>query len=193
MISRVVEAKPEELRIFLEEAAGVSKYKERRKETEARLADTRENLARVEDIRFELSSQIAKLEAQLKLSQHLMWFAKQQEATRIRERHAGEIADLSAGFEAIQAELRAAENRLETLRADHYKAGDELHEKQGAFYAANAEVTRLEQQLAFARESEGRLAQQVAQVGELLSGFAGQIAALDAESREGARELEAAI
>src|SRR6266704_4005991 len=68
MISRVVEARPEELRIFLEEAAGVSKYRERRKETEARLADTRENLARVEDIRFELSSQIAKLDAQAKVA-----------------------------------------------------------------------------------------------------------------------------
>ena len=58
MISRVIEAKPEELRIFLEEAAGVSKYKERRKETEGRLADTRENLARVEDIRIELGNQL---------------------------------------------------------------------------------------------------------------------------------------
>jgi chromosome segregation protein len=206
MISRVIEAKPEELRIFLEEAAGVSKYKERRKETEARLADTRENLSRVEDIRFELSSQMARLEAQakvageyrdletqLKRSQHLMWFAKQQEAVRQRERHAGEIADLSAGFEAIQAELRAAENRLETLRAEHYKAGDELHEKQGAFYAANAEVTRLEQQLAFARESEARLAQQVAQVTEQAGTLAAQVAGIAAETLAAERDLEAAI
>src|SRR5439155_679722 len=81
-------------------------------------------------------------------------------------------------FEAVQAELRAAENNVETLRAAQYRAGDDLHEKQGAFYAANAEVTRLEQQLQFARESEGRLSQQVAQVGELLSGLTGQIAAL---------------
>ena len=206
MISRVIEAKPEELRIFLEEAAGVSKYKERRKETEARLADTRENLARVEDIRLELSSQIAKLdaqakvageyrelEAQLKLSQHLMWFAKQQEATRVRERHAGEIADLSAGFEAIQAELRAAENRLETLRADHYKAGDELHEKQGEFYAANAEVTRLEQQLAFARESEGRLASQIAQMTEQSETLSTQVASIGVETLAAERDLEAAV
>ena len=63
MISRVIEAKPEELRVFLEEAAGVSKYKERRKETEGRLADTRENLSRVEDIRSELGNQLARLDA----------------------------------------------------------------------------------------------------------------------------------
>ena len=62
MISRVIEAKPEELRIFLEEAAGVSKYKERRKETEGRLSDTRENLARVEDIRIELGNQLTRLD-----------------------------------------------------------------------------------------------------------------------------------
>src|SRR5947207_13928382 len=68
MISRVIEAKPEERRIFLEEAAGVSKYRERRKETESRLADTRENLARVEDIRIELSPQLAKLDAQAKVA-----------------------------------------------------------------------------------------------------------------------------
>src|SRR5438552_2751966 len=206
MISRVVEAKPEELRIFLEEAAGVSKYKERRKETEARLADTRVNLSRVEDIRNELVSQLAKLEAQaqiaaqyrdfetrLKQAQHMLWFAKQQDAVRLREKHGTEIANLTGAFEAVQAELRAAENNVETLRAAQYRAGDDLHEKQGAFYAANAEVTRLEQQLQFARESEGRLSQQVAKVGELLSGLAGQIAALDAEAREGERELEAAI
>jgi len=205
MISRVIEAKPEELRVFLEEAAGVSKYKERRKETESRLADTRANLARVEDIRVELAAQLEKLEAQaqvatqyrdfetrLKQAQHLQWFAKQQDAARLREKHGNDIANLASAFEAVQAELRAAENRVETLRADQYRAGDELHDKQGAFYAANAEVTRLEQQLQFARESEERLAQQAAQIGELLAGLAGRIEALEGEVREGQRERAAA-
>src|SRR5690348_11274660 len=68
MISRVIEARPEELRIFLEEAAGVSKYKERRKETEGRLADTRENLARVEDIRVELGNQLTRLDQQAQVA-----------------------------------------------------------------------------------------------------------------------------
>ena len=63
-ISRIIEARPDELRVFLEEAAGVTKYKERRKETERRLADTRENLTRVEDIRAELGGQMERLEAQ---------------------------------------------------------------------------------------------------------------------------------
>ena len=206
MISRVIEAKPEELRVFLEEAAGVSKYKERRRETESRLADTRENLLRVEDIRSELGAQLAKLEAQAKVAieyrelearhkqaQHMLWFAKQQDAARLRERHATDIANSTAALEALQAELRAAENRLERLRAQHYQAGDELHEKQGAFYAANAEVTRLEQQLQFARESEGRLSQQLAQMTEQLAGLHAQLAALGTDVETGVRDLDASI
>ncbi|HET7033517.1 MAG TPA: AAA family ATPase, partial [Casimicrobiaceae bacterium] len=122
MISRVIEAKPEELRVFLEEAAGVSKYKERRKETEGRLADARENLARVEDIRIELGNQLEKLdsqakvateyrdlEARLKQAQHLLWYSKQQDAANARERHAAAIATLTVALDAVQAEIHAAE------------------------------------------------------------------------------------
>ena len=191
MISRVIEAKPEELRIFLEEAAGVSKYRERRKETEGRLADTRGNLSRVEDIRVELGSQLEKLDAQarvateyrqhevrLKEVQELLWFSKKQDAASARERHQAAIANLSVAFEGLQADVRAAEARLEALRADHYAAGDALHDKQGAYYAANSEVTRLEQQLSFARESETRITQQAAQLTEQLGALAGQEALL---------------
>ena len=206
MISRVIEAKPEELRIFLEEAAGVSKYRERRKETEGRLSDTRENLSRVEDIRIELGAQLEKLEGQakvaaefheleqrLKQSQHLLWYAKQQEGARARERHTGEIASLTIALEAVQAELRSAESAIEALRGEHYSAGDALHERQGGFYAANAEVTRLEQQLAYARENENRIAQQVAQIGEALEALAAQQRALADEDAAGASALDAAL
>jgi chromosome segregation protein len=194
MISRVIDAKPEELRIFLEEAAGVSKYKERRRETEGRIADTRENLARVDDIRQELGNQLAKLEEQAKVAaqyhelegrhrhaQHLLWHARAQEAVRARERCTSEIAALGVGLEALQADVRHAEARLVRLRDEHFSAGDALHERQGAFYAANAEVTRLEQQLAFARESETRLSEQVAQLTEAIASLRGQQTALDAE------------
>jgi chromosome segregation protein len=206
MISRVIEAKPEELRVFLEEAAGVSKYKERRKETEGRLADTRDNLARVEDIRIELGTQLEKLDAQAKVAteyrecearlkqmQHLLWYSKQQDAQAARERHAGAIATLTVGFEGLQAEVRAAEARQESLRADHYTAGDALHEKQGAYYEANAEVTRLEQQLAFARESETRISQQAAQLTEQLGSLAAQEAALAGDRKSAEAALEQAL
>ena len=68
MISRIIEAKPEELRVFLEEAAGVSRYKERRKDTEGRLSDTKENLARVNDIQVELTTQVERLDGQAKIA-----------------------------------------------------------------------------------------------------------------------------
>jgi chromosome segregation protein len=206
MISRVIESKPEELRVFLEEAAGVSKYKERRKETESRIAEARRNLARVEDIRQELGAQLEKLGAQAKIAtefrdletrlrqaQQMLWYSKQQDAARARERQTAEIASLTVAFEALQADLRASESRLEALRTGRYGAGDALNERQGEFYAANAEVTRLEQQLAFARESETRLSQQLAQLTEQLASLGAQEAALAADRSQAEAAVEATL
>jgi chromosome segregation protein len=206
MISRVIEAKPEELRVFLEEAAGVSKYKERRKETEGRLSDTTENLARVEDIRTELGHQLEKLEAQAKVAtqyrehearlkevQHLLWYSKQQDAGAACDRHATTIAGLVVALESLQADVRAAEVRQESLRADHYAAGDAMHERQGEFYEANAEVTRLEQQLAFARENETRITQQVAEFTERIGALQGQESALVTDQAAARDAIAAAL
>jgi len=205
MISRVIEAKPEELRVFLEEAAGVSKYKERRRETEGRIADTKENLARVEDIRQELGNQLARLaqqakvageyrehEAKLKHTQHMLWFQKQQEAMRARERHAADAATHVTALEAVQARLREAEAAVERLRHAHYTANDALHERQGTFYAANAEVTRLEQQLGFARDSETRIAAQLTELDAEIAALGAQQGELSAERERLAREADAA-
>ena len=173
MISRVIEAKPEELRVFLEEAAGISRYKERRRETENRLADTRENLARVTDIRLELAAQLEKLEAQakvatrykeyhadLQLKQHLLWYLRRRDAAAERERHAQEIAKATNALEAETAALRSVESQVETARATHYAAGDALNTTQGALYAANAEVARFESELRHAEETRSRLESQ---------------------------------
>ncbi|MGE5170796.1 MAG: chromosome segregation protein SMC [Rudaea sp.] len=205
-ITRIIEARPEDLRVFLEEAAGVSKYKERRRETEGRLADTRENLARVEDIRLELGNQLTKLEEQARVAaqyhelevrhrqaQHLLWHAKAQEAVRARERCASEIATLTVALESVQADVRQAEAQLVALRDRHFTAGDALHERQAAFYGANAEVTRLEQQLAFSRESENRLSEQLAKLAEAIGALKAQQAALDAEEDSARRALEEAL
>lgn len=129
MISRVIEAKPDELRVFLEEAAGISRYKERRKETEHRLSDTRENLARVTDIRLELGAQIEKLDAQAKVAtryqglqaelrfkQQLLWFLRRRDAAAEREGHAQEIARHALEQESGTATLREVESRVETDR-----------------------------------------------------------------------------
>jgi chromosome segregation protein len=173
MISRVIEAKPEELRVFLEEAAGISRYKERRRETENRLADTRENLARVTDIRLELGAQLEKLEAQakvatrykeyhsdLQLKQHLLWYLRRRDAAAERERHAQEIAKVTNALESETAQVRNVEARAETARAAHYAAGDAMNAAQGALYAANAEVARHESELRHAEETRSRLESQ---------------------------------
>ncbi len=173
MISRIIEARPEELRVFLEEAAGISKYKERRRETELRMKDTRENLLRVEDVRQELDKQIAKLEtqaevaqqylalqAQLKLSHNLLALLRKREAAAQCDRWQREVARLNNELEAETARLRQAESQLEQSREAHYAASDALHEAQGGIYAANAEVSRLEQNLQHQRESRQRLAAQ---------------------------------
>ncbi len=170
MISRVIEAKPDELRVFLEEAAGISKYKERRRETESRLAGTRDNLARISDIRLELGAQVEKLEAQaavatryreyhsdLQLKQHLLWFLRRRDAASERERHTHEIENMTHALEAENAQLRNLESRLETARAAHYQAGDAMNAAQGALYAANAAVASHESQLRYAEETRSRL------------------------------------
>ncbi|HEX5091472.1 MAG TPA: chromosome segregation protein SMC [Burkholderiales bacterium] len=176
MISRVIEAKPEELRVFLEEAAGVSRYKERRRETENRLSDTRENLSRVNDIRLELGAQIEKLESQaevatryqqiqgeLQLKQHLLWFVRRRDAAAERDRHAQEIERSSTALEAETATLREVESRVEASRAAHYTAGDAMNAAQAALYEANAEVARLESELRYAEETRQRLEYQHAE------------------------------
>ena len=173
MISRVIEAKPEELRVFLEEAAGISKYKERRKETESRLGDTRENLARITDIRLELGTQIEKLDAQaqvatrykelqddLQFKQHLLWYLRRRDAAAEREKHSAEVTRVGNELEAENAQSRSLESRLETARATHYQAGDAMNAAQGALYGANAEVARHESELRHAEETRARLENQ---------------------------------
>ena len=150
-ISRIIESKPEELRLFLEEAAGVSKYKERRRETENRLKDTRENLTRVEDILRELNSNLDKLEKQAEVASqyralqdqgtlrlHQLWFLKHRDAASEEERVKKEVLAATNALEERMAELRHGEAELETIRQAHYAAGDQVNQAQGALYEASA-------------------------------------------------------
>ncbi len=182
MISRIIEAKPEELRVFLEEAAGVSKYRDRRRETELRLGDTRENLLRVADILHELEKQLTHLAEQAEVAkqyrelqgrydttQRLLWLLNKQEAAARRMRHAQNAEKTRNELEAETSRLREVESQLETARTEHYGLSDTLHAKQGDLYAANAEVSRLEQQLSFLGEQRNRLSQQVANADRQIS------------------------
>ncbi|MBB1161335.1 chromosome segregation protein SMC [Aquariibacter albus] len=174
-ISRIIESKPEELRLFLEEAAGVSKYKERRRETELRLRDTRENLTRVEDILRELNANLEKLEQQAEVAQryhalqaqgttrlHQLWFLKARDAAGEQARVTLATAEASTALEARVAELRATEAALERIRQDHYAAADQLHAAQGGLAEAQLEVSRLEERIRYVLEgrqkAEARLA-----------------------------------
>ncbi len=170
MISRIIEARPEELRVFLEEAAGVSKYKERRRETENRLADTRENLTRVEDILRELEAQIEKLERQAEVAQryrdleaererkqHMLWLLRRDEAHAEEERLARAAGEAAVALEARHAEQRAIEAEIESVRSAHYEAGDAMHAAQARYYECNADVSRIESDIRIVAQTQGQL------------------------------------
>jgi chromosome segregation protein len=175
MISRIIESRPEELRVFLEEAAGVSKYKERRRETENRLHDTRENLLRVEDILRELNSNLEKLEGQAAVAtkfhqlqadqeekQKLLWLLRKVEAENEQKKYFREVEQAQNDLEEQTAKLRNVELSLEQMRQSHFAAGDRLHTAQGALYQTNAEIGSLEAKIKFALESRTRLQSQLA-------------------------------
>jgi chromosome segregation protein len=174
MISRIIESRPEELRVFLEEAAGVSKYKERRRETENRLSDTRENLTRVEDILRELNANLEKLEAQAAVAnrfhqlqadqeekQKLLWLLRKNEAKAEQARWFLEMEQAQTGLEEQNAKMRHLELELERMRQAHYETGDRLHAAQGALYQTNAEIGSLEARIKFVVESRTRLQNQI--------------------------------
>ena len=216
-ISRIIESKPEELRLFLEEAAGVSKYKERRRETETRLKDTRENLTRVEDILRELNSNLDKLEKQAEVASqyralqtagelklHQLWFLKHRDAASVEASVKKAVVEAVNALEARTAELRHGEAELETIRQAHYAASDELHAHQGSLAEAALEVSRLEERIRYVVEGRSRVEQrlvelklQSAQWAERqadaqteLEHIAAQIAAADAQSEIVAAQAE---
>jgi len=173
-ISRIIESKPEELRLFLEEAAGVSKYKERRRETENRLSDTRENLTRVEDILRELNANLEKLEAQaivakkyntfsaeVTLKQHQQWFLKRTESQADQDKVKADAQGAVNALESRVADLRHIEAELETVRQAHYAAGDQVNQAQGLLYEASTEVGRLEAEIRFVVEGRQRVEQRL--------------------------------
>ncbi|MEY3762084.1 MAG: Chromosome partition protein Smc, partial [Pseudomonadota bacterium] len=176
-ISRIIESRPEELRLFLEEAAGVSKYKERRRETENRLSDTRENLTRVDDILRELNANLEKLEKQAEVAQRFnalkvdstlkqqqLWFFKRADAETDQVKIKADVDKAVIDLEARIADLRHVEADLETVRQAHYAAGDQVNQAQGLLYEASAEVSKLEAEIRFVVEGRQRAEQRLLQL-----------------------------
>ena len=181
-ISRIIESKPEELRLFLEEAAGVSKYKERRRETENRLSDTRENLTRVEDILRELGANLERLEKQAEvaqkykgfqsevtLKQHQLWYLRLAEAQAEQARVKVDAQAAVLAMESRVADLRRIEADLETVRQAHYAAGDQVNQAQGLLYEASTDVGKLEAEIRFVVEGRQRVEQRLGSLKEQLA------------------------
>ncbi len=165
MISRLIEAKPEELRVFLEEAAGISKYKERRRETENRIRHTRDNMERLTDLRDELGKQLERLNRQARtaekykeLKQEERLLKGQLAALRWRaldqQVHAREtlIREKELGVEASVMRQRAIESEIEKLREQNVEVGEIFSEVQGRFYAVGGDIARVEQSIQHSRE-----------------------------------------
>ena len=170
MISQVIEARPEELRVYLEEAAGISKYKERRKETETRIRHTRENLDRLNDLREEVEKQLQHLARQARQAEQYTtiqaerkikdaeWKALEFRALDGRLQGLREkLAREETRLEQLVAEQREAERELETGRVRRETASESLNAAQAAVYQVGGTLARVEQQIAHQRELATRL------------------------------------
>ena len=158
MISRLIESKPDELRVYIEEAAGISKYKERRRDTESRINRTKENLERLTDIRDELGRQLGRLERQAKAAEKYAEYKKQErqltvELLALRWRdydQSGQqqkqiIGKLELEHEKLVTERSGCDTAIEKLRTDFTQTSDAFNEIQASFYKIGGEVARLEQ------------------------------------------------
>ncbi len=211
MISRLIEARPEELRATLEEAAGISKYKERRRETENRMRHTRENMERLDDIREELDKQLERLQRQAEAARRYQ--SLKQEEHRLKgelallrgralrasqEEEAHRVRELETAVEREVLGMRQAESRLEKARADHDRLSGDLDEHQSRFFATTTRIARLEQDLEHGRSRDAQLAsdldatrRELADLGQLGEDDRARLADLDTRLETLSPEREA--
>ena len=169
MISRLIEAKPEELRMFLEEAAGISKYKERRKETENRIRHTRDNLDRLDDLREEIDKQLTHLQRQSraaeryknlkqeerKLKAELLALRWQELNLELQNRDKN-ISESETKLEQVIAEQRATESKIEEQRQLHSDSNDSFNEVQAQYYSLGTDISRVEQNIKHQQDLQQR-------------------------------------
>ena len=169
MISRVIEAKPEEMRIFIEEAAGISKYKERRKETSTRINRTKENLDRLLDVIEEVDKQIEHLNRQAKTAERYKKMRHDERhlsanilALRIRNLESEKdllnklYTEKELILESEISEQRKIESKIENLRLDQSDKNDKFSEIQAQYYKVGSEISRLEQSIEYTNEIQER-------------------------------------
>ncbi|MBT6692957.1 MAG: AAA family ATPase, partial [Porticoccaceae bacterium] len=165
MISRLIESKPDELRVYIEEAAGISKYKERRRETESRIQRAMENLERLTDIRDELGRQLSRLERQAKSAEKYSEYKKHERQLTLEllaltwrgyDSHASDLRAVIGGLEVekekFTAERSGCDTQIEKLRAQFTDQTDTFNKVQARFYSVGGEVTRIEQAIEHAQQ-----------------------------------------
>lgn len=176
MISRLIESKPEELRVFIEEAAGISKYKERRRETENRMRRTNENLERLQDIRDEMERQLAHLHRQAQAAEKYKEYKAEERLKKgqlqalkwqvldvdYRKREL-EIAELDMQYEAKVAQQTAADAAIEERRQSHHERNEVFNTSQAKYYEVGAQIARHEQKLEHQAQMSLQLSQDLAE------------------------------
>ena len=165
MISRLIEAKPQELRVYLEEAAGISKYKERRKETETRMRHTAENLDRLNDLRDEITKQLNHLKRQAETAERYKLLKEEERRTRAEllylrldalsrdlDARDAEIETMRTALEKRMAELRENEAEAERLREQRIESSEDFNAVQALFYQLGSQISQVEQSILHQRE-----------------------------------------
>lgn len=205
MISELADAKPDELRAFLEEAAGISKYRERRRETHNRLSHTREHLARIADLRAELARQLGRLQRQARNAERYRDL-KAEERRKLAELCLLRLNAANERLRGCDESLRALDSQVETARAArlgvegrvqsalerHQERADELAEVQARYYRLGAEIGRLEQAAQFAKRRSDGLAADLDAMAHEEAGRQGQIAEDEARLADLESQIEAA-
>jgi chromosome segregation protein len=202
MVGRIVEARPEELRAFVEEAAGVSKYKDRRRETETRIRHTRENLDRIDDIRSELAAQLRKLQRQSQAARRYQRFRDEERtvngellALHFRSQKATidqqlrNTAEAELRVESNVSKQRSIERVIEETRSDQMASQELVNAVQGELYSLGADIATIEQNIEHARETEH---QQRGELDRLRDTF-GELKNQERDDGERLSELESAL
>lgn len=203
MISRLIEAKPDEMRVYLEEAAGISKYKERRRETENRIQHTKENLARLNDLRMELDKQLGSLKRQASAAERYKVLKQEERAVRAQwyaiqwrqfdsrlVQYTLQIQQQETGLEAKHAELSSIDSGLETKRDEQHLAGEALHDVQRRYYAAGNDITRMEQDIRHHQERQHQWQTDLSQVDHDWQACVEQLEEIQDQLQELATEVE---
>ena len=176
MISRLIESKPEDLRVYIEEAAGISKYKERRRETENRMQRTLDNLDRLTDLREELERNLTHLKRQAQAAERYaelkaeerqlkaqLFVLQRRSQAGAQSRAQREIDDFSVEREKYQAAVASVASEIESLRQQISESNQVTNDLQGQFYSLGSDISRIEQAIQFARERRESVAKDLEQ------------------------------